>query len=381
MKALPKKGILIAVGELFLKSEGVKLIFKRKLGYNLSYSLKKAKIEHKLSVSHERLFVETPTAKKALKVVKNIFGIAWAAETFSFPHATLKEISEFVQEHYHEWIQPKETFALRLVGTKKSKEVIEELAKHITRKVDLSKPKREIFVEERAQGWFLYFKKQEGARGLPAGSGGKVLSLMSGGIDSPVASFLIAKRGAENVWLHFHSFPLVSAASIEKVRELARIFVKFQPRLKVIFIPFCKAQMEIKTTIPQKYRVLLYRRFMFRAGELIARREKCRALITGESLGQVSSQTLPNIALTQEQITLLILRPLIGADKEQIIELAKKIGTFEVSIRPHEDCCTLFVPKHATAQGDLETVKQLEKKLATSRIIQEMIEQAEIEEY
>lgn len=213
------------------------------------------------------------------------------------------------------------------------------------------------------------------------GSGGKVLSLISGGIDSPVAALLIAKRGGENVWLHFHSFPLVSRASIEKVKELAEIFLNYQPQLKIYFVPFQKAQMEIKTKVLAKYRILLYRRLMLGIAEKIAKKENCQALVTGESLGQVSSQTLPNIKIVEEGIKIPILRPLIGMDKEEIINLAQKIKTFQISIKPQEDCCTLFTPKHASAKGRLEEIRKSEKELNIQKIIKEITKEVEIEKY
>lgn len=315
--------------------------------------------------------------------MKNIFGIAWSADCLFFPETTLKEFSGFVAKNYQDWIKDKETFALRVKNNLKEsrEEIIEELAKNIDRKVDLSRPKREIFIEARNRGWFLYFRKTKGSGGLPSGSSGKVLSLVSGGIDSPVAAFLIAKRGAENIWLHFHSFPLVSKSSIEKVKELAEIFLKYQPHLKIYFVPFHKIQMEIKTKTLPKYRILLYRRLMFKIAQIIAKKEKCRALATGESLGQVSSQTLPNIGLIEEGIKIPIFRPLVGFDKEEIIILAKNLKTFSISIKPQEDCCTLFVPKHATADGESSEIKEMEKGLDIKKMINGAIRELEVADY
>lgn len=379
-----KKGILIAYGEMFLKSEGVKKLFQKRLINNLHFFLKKGNIDFKLSFFRERIFIETEQIKKASRIIKKVFGISWLAESFCFSKTTLKELSGFINKNYPDWIKKNETFAVRLKLEKEllkesREKIIDKIAKNIKRKVNLTKPKKEIFVEIRKNGWFLYFKKIKGAGGFPVGSGGKVLSLISGGIDSPTAAYLITKRGAENVWLHFHSFPLVSNTSIEKVKELAKIFLKYQPHLKIYFIPFQKAQIKIKTRIPAKYRILLYRRLMLRIAEKIAKKENCHALVTGESLGQVSSQTLPNIKIIEEGVKIPILRPLIGQDKEEIIKLAKKIGTFEISIRPQEDCCTLFVPKHQTAEGRIEAIKELEKRIDSAKIIREIIKEIKIE--
>ncbi|MBU4299529.1 tRNA 4-thiouridine(8) synthase ThiI [Patescibacteria group bacterium] len=393
-----KKGILIAFGELFLKSEGVRRIFRDKLSQNIFLFLKRKNIDFKIFPFHERIFValpvealsgsekrrrETDEIKKALKVMRNVFGIAWFADCLFFEKTNLKEFSDFLGKNYKKWLKEKETFALRLKleknFLKESREkVIALLAKNIKRKVNLSRPKREIFIEVRSRGWSLYFRKIKGAGGLPSGSSGKVLSLVSGGIDSPVAIFLLAKRGAENIWLHFHSFPLVSRISIEKVKELAKIFLNFQPRLKVYFLPFAKAQMEVKSKIPAKYRILVYRRLMLKIAEIIAKKEKCLALVTGESLGQVSSQTLPNINIVERGLKIPVFRPLIGMDKEEIINLAKETKTFSISIKPQEDCCTLFTPKHSTAEGRLEEIKKLEKELNIKKIIQDTLKGTEL---
>ena len=391
-----KRGILIAFGELFLKSRGVKKLFKEKLIRNIRFFLRKENIDFKIHPSYERIFVETIQEKETAKVIKRIFGIAWFAESFYFPQTTLKNFSDFISKNYPDRIEKGKTFAIRLklekgILRKNRGEVIDKIAEQINRKVNLTKPKEEIFVEVRKTAppslkirrakWFLYFKKIKGAGGFPIGSSGKVLSLISGGIDSPIAAYLIAKRGAENVWVHFHSFPLVSNTSIEKVKELAKVFLRYQPHLRIYFIPFQKAQIEVKTKTPAKYRILLYRRLMFKMAERIAKRENCQSLVTGESLGQVSSQTLPNIKIVEGVVKIPVLRPLIGMDKEEIIKVAKKIGTFPISIKPQEDCCTLFVPKHQTAQGRLEIIKELEKKLDINKIIREIIKRVRIEKY
>ena len=298
---------------------------------------------------------------------------------------SLADLTAFIKENYPNWLKKTQTFALRVKQYEKTKEskgeIIDTIAKAINRKVNLSAPSREIFIERRKADWLLYFNKQRAGGGLPFASAGKVLCLVSGGIDSPVASYLMIKRGAENIWLHFHSYPLVSKKSIEKTKELAEIFLKYQPRLKLLLVPFQQIQMEIKSKVPPKYRVLLYRRFMLKIAEIIAQKQNYGALITGESLGQVSSQTLPNIAITEESVKIPILRPLIAKDKEEIIKIAKEIGTLEVSVKPQEDCCTLFTPAHSTAQGRLEEVKELEKEIDTTSLMKNAIERMETVNY
>lgn len=366
-----KKGILIAFGELFLKSRGVKSVLQRKLEENLRFFFKKEKVDFKMDSFRERVFIESSKAKK---IVKRTFGISWFAECLSF--SSFQEMLTFLEKNYSDYIKQKQTFAIRM---KKDRKKIDLIAKKIKRKVDLSKPDKELFVERRKDSWFLYFKKEKGAGGLPLQE--KALCLISGGIDSVPAAYSIARRGGKNVWIHFHSFPLVSNKSIEKVKGMAKTFLKYQSKLKVYFVPLQEAQIEIKLKALPQYRVLLYRRLMLKIAETIAEKEDCKALVTGESLGQVSSQTLANLQITEEAVKIPVLRPLIGFDKEEIIKLAKKIKVFETSIQPQEDCCTLFISKHQTAKGDLNKVKELEKKLNLDKLARKVIQSIEQESY
>jgi thiamine biosynthesis protein ThiI len=378
-----KEGLLLAFGELFLKSERVRRLFLMKLVNNISLSLKRAGIDFRIFPSRERIFIETGEKSKAENVIKNVFGISWFAQAV-FLEGKLEDLVKFVEENYEKWIEKKQSFAIRLKKGELSgsgEEIIKKVAGKIKRKVDLERPSVELFLEARKKGWFIYFKKKKGKGGLPVGTGGKALALISGGIDSPVASYLIAKRGCENVWVHFHSFPLVSNASMKKVEELARVFLNYQPRLKVYLVPFSEIQMKIKAFVEAKYRILLYRRLMLRIAERIAEKEDCKGIVTGESLGQVSSQTLTNLGIIEEVTKLPVLRPLIGFDKEEIVEIAREIGTYEISIKPQEDCCTLFTPKHASAAGNLELVRKLEKKLNIKEMIEKALKEAKAEIY
>lgn len=380
-----KEGFLLAFGELFLKSEGVRKNLKEKLVKNLSFFFKKEKLDFKIYSFRERIFVETGNSNKCRDILRRTFGIVWFGKAFFLENARLNDLSSFIKENYHQWIKKGETFALEVrkdpaIGLKRE-DIIAKIAVNIERKVNLTKPQRKIFIEGRKKGWFVYFKKEKGPGGLPVGSQGKVLALISGGIDSPVASYLMMKRGAESLWLHFHSFPLVSDKSIEKTRNLAEILLKYQPRLKIYFVPFSEIQMEIKRNVPSKYRIILYRRLMFRIAEKIALKENCKALITGESLGQVSSQTLSNVQAIEETVKIPVFRPLIGMDKEEIISLAKKIKTFEISIQPQEDCCSLFVPKHPTAAGRLDLAKKFEKNLKITKLISKALKETKIETF
>ena len=381
-KSKTKQGILLAFGEIFLKSPGVQQELKNKIKQNIILLLKKEGVIFQIYFLRERIFIETKNVNKALKILKNIFGIAWMSKTLFLENANLKNVNDFIKKNYKKWIKNNQTFALYVKKSSEIQEsrenIINKIAENIKRKVNLSKPNKKIFIEARKNGWFLYFKKQKCLDGLPIGSQGKIISLISGGIDSPISSYLIAKRGAENIWLHFHSFPMVSKASIEKIKELAKIFTNYQPRLKIYFIPFSEIQTKLKIKIPSKYLVLFYRKIMLKIAEMIAKKEKCRALVTGESLGQVSSQTLLNINITQNSLKIPVLRPLIGMNKEEIIDLAQKINTYNISIKPQEDCCTLFVPKHQTAAGKIEHVNELEKNLKIKTLISKALTKAEV---
>jgi thiamine biosynthesis protein ThiI len=374
-------GILIAYGELFLKSEPVRRRFEAKLLDNMKFWLKENKIEFKVQRKRSRIFVETKKIEEACEILRKIFGIVWVAPCYRLKTSNLRKIKKFCEENYPEWIRKNETFAVRARRVGKHEYTSQDLAKAIgdviKRKVNLSNPDKEIFVEVRGNDCYIYTETIEGYGGLPLGTSGKVVSLISGGIDSPVSSWLLMKKGCKVVLLHFHSFPLVSKTSIEKTKELARVLAKYQRKIKIYLIPFQEIQMETKTKTPARYRIVLYRRFMFRIAEEVAKLENAEALVTGESLAQVSSQTLPNLVAIEEVTKLPILRPLIGMDKVDIVNLAKEIGTYEISIKPQEDCCTLFIPKHPTTRAKIEIIRELEKKLKVKKLVKNAIKNVE----
>jgi len=230
-------------------------------------------------------------------------------------------------------------------------------------KVDLTHSELTIFIEILAKEAFIYTEKFQGQGGLPVGTGGKVACLLSGGIDSPVAAYRMMKRGCSVFFVHFHSYPYLSKMSQEKVGDIAEILNQYQRSSKLFLIPFGDIQKEIVLRAPAKYRVVLYRRMMVRITEAIAKREKALALVTGESLGQVASQTLENIRTIENAVTLPVLRPLIGMDKGEIIGQAKEIGTYDISIIPDQDCCQLFIPKNPAVRTTIEEIERVEKAL------------------
>lgn len=254
-----------------------------------------------------------------------------------------------------------------------SQQMNEELGHYLQEltgaRVRMEGPDLTCYIELVGQRAFLYFTKIPGNGGLPARTGGKVLCLLSGGIDSPVAAFRMLRRGCQVRFVHYHSFPHTTAESQEKVRRIVQILGRYQLQGKLYLVPFAEVQREIVAYAPPPLRVVLYRRFMVRIAEALAIKEGASALVTGDSLGQVASQTLDNLRVVSAAAAALpIFRPLIGDDKEDIIRLAREIGTYEISILPDQDCCTLFVPKHPETGATLNQVTKAESLLDTQRL-------------
>ncbi len=321
----------------------------------------------------------------AKETLKKVFGIAH----FSFAVGCEQEIGAIKETASQILSEIKfGTFRISAQRSEKSfpltsQEINEQVGARVLEKlggkVKLKNPDIECFVEIVDNRAFLYSEKVKGAGGLPVGASGKVVVLLSGGIDSPVAAHYILKRGAAAVFLHFHSIPFTSRASLEKTKELAGIMSEFQPETKLFLAPFSEIQKEIMKKTPAKLRVILYRRFMMRIAEKIAERENAKAIVTGESLGQVASQTLENISAIEKCSGLPILRPLIGFDKKEIIAKAKEIGTYETSILPHDDCCSLFVPEHPETKAKIAEVEKAEEELDIENLVAEAITNMEVE--
>jgi tRNA uracil 4-sulfurtransferase len=248
------------------------------------------------------------------------------------------------------------------------------------KKVSLKHPDVTIYVELLSKDAFCSAEKIEGPGGMPVGVSGQVACLISGGIDSPVAAYRMMKRGCLASFIHFSGRPLVSRASEEKVHELVRHLTTFQYDSRLYVIPFGAIQREIILSAPAPLRIVLYRRMMIRIAEELARKEQCWALVTGDSLGQVASQTPQNLCVIEAAAELPILRPLIGMDKREIIDEARRLGTYETSIEPDQDCCKLFVPPHPSTKTRLDDVLKVERMIDVSDLVKRGVENAELTE-
>ena len=248
---------------------------------------------------------------------------------------------------------------------------------HPSVEVDVHKPEYTVYVEIRDLAAYVHGPAVPGAGGLPTGVGGRAMCLLSGGIDSPVAAYMIAKRGVEIEAVHFFSYPYTSQLAKDKVVELARLVTKYSGKMTVNVVSFTEIQEAIRDNCPEEFFTLIMRRFMMEISARIAKWDGCGALITGENLGQVASQTMEAMTVTGAVVDIPIFMPLVGMDKEEIVSISRKIGTFETSVLPYEDCCTVFTPKHPKTKPTLAQVVAAERKLDREALIQKALESVE----
>lgn len=381
---MKEKYLVCHYHEIGLKGKNRKW-FEEKLAGNIKRALSGTSFEFVRRISG-RIIIKTKKQEEAANLLRNVFGTAY----FALATACAQDIEAIEREAYQILRKKKfKTFSIRTKRAKKdfcktSQEINEKvgdfIVKRLKKKVSLDKPDITCFIEIVEKYAFLYTETVKGPGGLPLGTGGRAVCLLSGGIDSPVAAFKIMKRGVRIIFLHLHAYPYTSKASLEKVKSIVRVLNKYQPESKLYLIPFSEVQKEILTKTPASLRVVLYRRMMLRIAQQVAGAEKAGALVTGESIGQVASQTLENIGVIEQAINLPVFRPLAGEDKEEIIRLAESLGTFKLSVLPYEDCCARFLPKHPCTGADLRSIKEAEKKLDTDGLVDAAVAEAEAEQ-
>ena len=322
------------------------------------------------------------------ETVSKVFGIVGISRC-AVCEKNMDEISRLVREYIPQFLAGKKTFKVEAKRSDKrfplnspqiSAEiggVILSMMPHL--KVDVRNPEITVHVEIREHGAYIHAGQFKGAGGMPVGTNGKAMLLLSGGIDSPVAGYMIAKRGVQLEAVHFESFPYTSERAREKVLELARIVAQYAGSFNVHVVSLTHIQEELVKNCEEDYFTLILRRYMMAIADRLAHQNQCGGLITGESLGQVASQTMQALGVTDPVATLPVFRPCIGMDKEEIVQIARRIDTFETSIQPYEDCCTVFTPKHPRTRPELEKVLEQQNRLDFEALVQEALDGAYVE--
>lgn len=265
-----------------------------------------------------------------------------------------------------------------MISDQLNREIAKVILQNTDLKVDVHNPDILVSIEIRNEGAYIFTHTYKGAGGYPLGVGGKIMHMLSGGIDSPVAAFLLMKRGIKIECIHFASPPYTNVGVIEKLKDLLGKLNKYQPEIRLNIIPFTKLQEEIYAQSDESYAITLMRRMMFRLADRLAKRRHCMAISSGESVGQVASQTLESMNVINDVTNMPVLRPVVCYDKTDIIELARKIDTFDISIRPFEDCCTIFAPKNPKTKPSLEKVLEYEAKWDYEKMIEEALDNVEV---
>lgn len=377
--------ILLKLGEMVLKGAN-RHTFEDKLKSNIARrlrSLGKFRVYTRQSTTYVEPLTDDCDMDAAYASMKMVFGVAGLSRARAC-EKTAQAMLESAQAYLGDRLAAARSFKVESKRADKTFPMtsiqlsqwvggeLHDLYPHL--EVDVHHPELTVHLEVRDYAAFVHADPVPGAGGLPVGTSGRALSLLSGGIDSPVASWMMAKRGVALEMIHFYSYPYTSPEAKDKVLELARLLTPWCGRLTVHVVPFTHIQEELRRSCPEDYFTLLMRRFMMRISGGVAQRTGCHALVTGESLGQVASQTMDAMAVTEAVTPLPIFRPLVGMDKEETVRLSRKIGTFETSILPYEDCCTVFTPRHPRIRPRLEEVEAIEAPLDVEGLVREALE-------
>ncbi len=379
--------IMIKCGELILKGNN-RAKFEDRLVKNIKNAIRSYGDFH-VWKEQATMFVEAADVESDLETViepiQKVFGIiklspAWRAEKSidGIVQAALANCTELQDAHTFKVDAKRADKKFALTSPEICMEAGGRLLSAFPNlKVDLHHPEVTVHVDVRQDSAYVYSKEYKGSGGIPTGTSGKGMLLLSGGIDSPVAGWMMAKRGMELEAIHFFSYPYTSERAKEKVIDLAKILKQYTGTLKLYIVPFTELQLAMVEHCPGDQITILIRRAMSRIAQKICLKSGSLALITGESLGQVASQTLHSLVVTNEVAEIPVLRPLIGLDKEEIIQYARRIGTYETSILPYEDCCTIFVPKHPETKPKLEKIRLSETKFDMEQLIQKAVEETQ----
>ena len=347
--------ILLKQGEMVLKGTN-RYTFEDKMRANIARRLKhlgKFKVYTRQSTTYVEPQSEDCDMDAAYEAMKHVFGVVGLSRAKAC-EKTKEAMLETAKSYLGDQLSRARTFKVESKRADKTFPMtsialsqwvggeLDDLYPNLT--VDVHDPELTVHLEVRDYAAFVHADPEPGAGGLPVGTSGRALSMLSGGIDSPVASWMMAKRGVALEMIHFYSYPYTSPEAKQKVLDLAQLLTPWTGRLTVHVVPFTHIQEELRRACPEDYFTLLMRRFMMRIAEGVAHRTGCHAIVTGESLGQVASQTMDAMAVTGAVTDLPVFRPLVGMDKEEVVRLSRKIGTFETSILPYEDCCTVFTP-------------------------------------
>ena len=374
--------LLVRYGEIFLKGQN-RPVFMRALVKRIKHAVKD--LGATVYLNDSRIFVTDYTDQdEAIRKVTKVFGVHSVCPAIEMPK---EDFDAVAAQAVSMMADLRGTFKVSARRSDKrypldSPAINGQIGHRIlvankNLSVDVKNPDHVMNVEIRDHA-YLYVKVVPAVGGMPVGTNGRATLLLSGGIDSPVAGWMIAKRGVHISAVHFHSYPYTSDRAKEKVLDLARILSESCCGIRVHVVPFTKIQMEIHEKCPDEYTTLIMRRFMMRIAERVARIEKAEALITGESIGQVASQTMTALGTTDMVVDMPVFRPVIGFDKTEIIAIAEKIGTMETSSLPYEDCCTVFTPRHPATHPHLDIIEGAEAKLDMEALIQEAMDGIEI---
>lgn len=379
------KAFLIKYSEIGLKGKN-KYLFENSLINQIKKSLENIG-DFRVAKSQGRIYVECPDIydyEETVAALKTVFGIAWVCpvkivESIDFEDIK-QAVGEFIDNRYAD-----KNFTFKVEAKREDKkypltspQICAQIGAHLLNlypdmKVDVHNPQVKLMVEVRSNT-YIYSENIKGLGGMPVGSNGKAMLLLSGGIDSPVAGYMIAKRGVAIDAVYFHAPPYTSERAKQKVVDLAKLISKYTGPINLHVVNFTDIQLYIYEECPHDELTIIMRRYMMRIAESIAKETGALGLITGESIGQVASQTLESLAATNEVCTMPVYRPLIGFDKQEIVEISEKINTYETSILPYEDCCTIFVAKHPVTKPNIKKIANSEKRL--SEKIDELVEEA-----